>query len=231
MVPKHRNRLQFDFGFWWLGRTSPHLLYANTDFSAPDRTKRVRRLLAWLELCGPDWLERKTLRFLKEHQDDFRRCVKWLSNGPRADFSNVFDPEDEESDRLAREKWDEEPALQFLQLHGLQHGGVALEPTSKENCVFEGLELQQKKPRDPLDPICWHMLSLLGHHGTVFIRSCGYWKCGKFFWPLTPRRLFCSDSCRALNHVAEREPKKFRKRRSKYMRKYRSLPPVKRRKT
>jgi hypothetical protein len=234
MFPKHQRRLQFGYGVWFLGSNSPHLLYANLDFSGTDRPKRIRRLLLWLDLNGPDWPERKTLQFLKRHQDDFRLCVEWLSDGSRADFSDRFDPKDEESERLAREQWDEEPAVKFLQLHGLTHGGVALEPVTEEECVCEGLQLWQQRARDPLDPICWHMLSLLAHYGTVVIRRCRRWRCRNYFWPRTARKLFCSDSCRALHHVdemelGESEIEEFRKRRREYMKKYNALPQVKRR--
>jgi hypothetical protein len=241
MFPKHEDRLQFRYGAWLLGRNSPHLLYANLDFSGADRPKRVGQLLVWLDLYGPDWPERQTLQFLKKHQEDFRRSVEWLSDGSRADFSAKFDPKDEESERLARDQWAEEPAVKFLQLHGLTHGGVALEPVRQADCVFEGLQLWQERPRDPLDPICWHMLSLLAHYGTVFIRGCRRWKCRNFFWPQTPRKLFCSDSCRAIYHVeemelngllegeAKSEIEKFREHRREYMKKYRALPQVKRR--
>lgn len=117
-----------------------------------------------------------------------------------------------------REKWEREPEVKFLQQHGLDHGGVLLQPTGQDGSSFRGIELDQRKPQDPLDPICWYMLSMLMWDGTVGVRRCKYVKCPKFFRPQTARKLFCSDNCRAKDYMGKKSPEEKRK----YMREYRA---------
>ena len=117
--------------------------------------------------------------------------------------------------------------MKFFQRHGLDHGGVTLAPRlSDPRHPFESLEFDQKKARDPLDPICWHILTLLAGYGSLFVRRCRYWKCQKFFVPRTPRKKYCSDSCRALRHAFEefqKNPKKYRKERAEFMKQNRAI--------
>jgi hypothetical protein len=139
--------------------------------------------------------------------------------------------EDEDDEYEFRGKWEHKLEVRFLQEHGIDHGGVTLRPRLSDPIYpFEGLELDQKEPKDPLDPICWYTLTLLAGYGTVFVCRCGYWRCEKFFFPLTQRRLYCSDSCRALQHVVKVSCKdrtardKFHKEKAEYMRRYRANP-------
>jgi hypothetical protein len=123
------------------------------------------------------------------------------------------------------EKWQLEPEVKFLQQHGLDHSGVMLSPIFQTGSSFNGIELEQRKPRDPLDPICWYMLSLLMWDGTVSVGRCKYPKCKKFIYRPTSRRQFCDNNCRAKNGADKKTPEQKRK----YMREYRALPPVKKR--
>lgn len=220
---------------WPVGRHAPHVVYANLNFRRPGVPHGARFLLLWLETCGPSWNENQTLRFLEKHQGEFRNCLQWLSDNSLVDFGPL---EDEDAERRFREEWERKSEVRFLQQHGLDHGGVTLAPAlSDPQYPFQGLELDQKKARDPLDPICWYMLTLLAGYGTVFVRRCGYRNCGKFIWPRTARKLFCSDSCRALSHAARKmmdlmldevqggeQLKKFRRSRAEYMREHRANP-------
>ena len=219
-----------------LNQNGPHVLYANLNFGEPKLPRRARRLLRWLHLRGPSgWTETRTLRFLEKHQSDFRECLAWLSSDADVDFGVESDQEDSFDEECElRKSWEKHPQVRFLQLHGIDHGGIALIPGFQEFSYFHGLQLDQKKPHDPLDPICWYLLSLLASSGSVGVRRCLYWKCGKFFSPRTSRKRFCSDSCRALNHVGEmdlemddKEKKKMRERRREYMQRYRGNPIVK----
>jgi hypothetical protein len=224
MVPKsRRNRLEMAYSSWEPGPNAPHLVYANLEFVGDAVPKGSRLLLRYLDWSLPSWTKEETLSYLKEHQAEFRKCLDWLSADSRVDFGPI---KDEDDNGYFRERWEQKAEVKFLQQHGLDHGGVTLAPRSSDPIYpFTGLELDQKKPRDPLDPICWYMLYLLAGYGNVFVRRCRYRKCEKFFCPRTPRKLFCSDSCRALQHAWEefvKNPKKFHKERAKAMRKNRA---------
>jgi hypothetical protein len=222
--PKLRNkRLKVGDGLEIPHRRSPHLLYANVDFSAPELSEGGRTLLNFAEVV--DWDEDRTLRYLRKHQEEFRNCLEWLSKNSVVDYRGNY-PEAEYSEIDFREKWNQEPEVIFLQSHGLDHGGVKLEPSSEGEADFEGLRLDQKNWRDPLDRICWYMLILLSMYGTVFVRRCGYWKCRKFFWPRTVRKQFCTDICRAQQHATDKfvdDPEQFRNDKAKYMRGYNAV--------
>jgi hypothetical protein len=224
MVPKlRRNRLEMAYSSWEPGPDSPHVIYANLEFDGSAAPKGSRHLLQYLDWLLPSWTKEKTLRYLKEHQAEFRKCLDWLSADSRVDFGPI---KHEDDNGWFRELWEQKAEVKFLQQHGLDHGGVTLAPRSTDPIYpYEGLELDQKKALDPLDPICWYMLTLLAGYGNVFVRRCQYRKCEKFFCPRTPRRLFCSDSCRALQHAFEefaKNPKKFHKERAKAMKKNRA---------
>jgi hypothetical protein len=224
MFPKSRvNRLEMAI-VQEPGSHSPHVVYANLEFDKSAIPKGGRRLLRYLYGLLPSyWTEKRTLGFLKEHQVEFRNCLDWLSKGSVVDYGPI---ENEDDESRFREGWEQEAAVKFLQQHGLDHGGVTLAPRLSDPIYpYEGLEFDQKRPRDPLDPICWYMLTLLAGYGTLFVRRCSYWKCRKFFCPRTQRKLYCSDSCRALQYALEefeKDPKKFRKKRAKLMKKSRA---------
>jgi hypothetical protein len=119
-------------------------------------------------------------------------------------------------------KWAEVPEVKFLQEHGLDHGGVILNPVSQTGTWFSEIALAQRKPRDPLDRICWYLISLLMWDGSVNVCGCNYPKCQKFIYRPTSRRRFCDDNCRAKNAADKKTPEE----KNRYMRKYRSLPSV-----
>jgi hypothetical protein len=253
MFPKsRRNTLELSYNDLVPSRNSPHVVYANLDFVGNEVPKGSGIVLLYVRSSmRPPWTEKRILRFLKKHQEEFRNCLDWLSKDSFVDYGPIENEEDEDS---FRERWDEEPEVRFLQQHGLDHGGVAIAPrTGDPMHPFSGLELHQKKARDPLDPICWYLITLLSTYGSVFVRRCGYRKCRKFFWQRTARKRFCKDSCRAFEHVAnvcddadedfffdvdedetdlnsqddfidkgETAKDRFRKRRAEYMRKHRA---------
>jgi hypothetical protein len=200
-----------------LGRPLPHMLYANIAFGTPGARKDAKRLLEWLEF--PPWSDERILRFLEKHQGQFRRCLEWLSRGSDTNLNEEPD-EDDFWDIRMREKWEREPEVKFLQQHGLDHGRALLQPSGQDGSSFWGIELHQRKPRDPLDLICWYILSMLMWDGTVGLRRCQYPKCSKFFQPRTARRRFCSDACRAKDFMGKKSLAEKRK----YMRKYRANP-------
>jgi hypothetical protein len=206
-----------------LGRNVPHVLYANMKFGAGSSQKEVDRLLDWLHpFPTRRWTEKRTLRFLEKHQAEFRRCLEWLSSGSPTQLAEPSDDEketDEFWEVALSERWHLEPEAKFLQQHGLDHGGVVLGPCSQDGSTFLGLELEQREPRDPLDPLCWYMLSLLMWDGSVNVSRCNYPECGKFIYRPTARREFCDSNCRAKNAADKKTPEQKRK----YMRKYRSI--------
>jgi hypothetical protein len=192
-----------------LGRLAPHLLYANLVFGKANTARMARSLLN-----VPGWSEERALRFLEENQEEFRRCVEWLSNGSLKDLGT-----DEGGSDSWAEMWEQEPEVKFLQSHGLNHGKALLKPVYQDRSHFSGIALIKSEPADPLDPICWHMLALLVWEGTVGVLRCKYDKCGMFFRPVTQRKVFCSDACRAKNGAAKKTPEE----RNKYMRDYRKI--------
>jgi hypothetical protein len=196
-----------------LGTYAPHLLYANLDFGSPDAARRARSLL-WI----PGWDEPRALRFLQDNQNEFRRCLDWLSNGSVKDIEIVDDPSVGDSGKL--KAWEEEPEVEFLRRHGLEHGRALFEPANQDGSFFAGITLTKDEPEDPLDPICWYVLSLLAWDGTTGVRRCGYYKCGVFFRPRTRRKAFCSDLCRSKNGAAHKTSKE----KNEYMRLYRKSP-------
>jgi len=171
MVPKsRRNRLEMAYSSWEPGPNAPHLVYANLEFVGDAVPKGSRLLLRYLDWSLPSWTKEETLSYLKEHQAEFRKCLDWLSADSRVDFGPI---KDEDDNGYFRERWEQKAEVKFLQQHGLDHGGVTLAPRSSDPIYpFTGLELDQKKPRDPLDPICWYMLYLLAGYGNVFVRRC-----------------------------------------------------------
>jgi|ERR1700723_36821 hypothetical protein len=209
-----------------LGGAVPHVRYANIDFGASSSQKDIDRLLNWLPSFR--WSERRVLHFLEKHQEEFRRCLDWLSNGSHIQLAEPSDDEveqDEFWEVSLSKKWELEPEVKFLQQHGLDHGGVTLSPYSQDGSTFSGIELEKREPRDPLDPICWYMLALLMWDGTVGVGRCKYPKCRRFIDRPTSRRDFCDDNCRAKNAADKKTPEQKRK----YMKEYRAIPSVKKR--
>jgi hypothetical protein len=125
-----------------LGRATPHVRYANMKFGASSSQKDVDRLLNWLEFFR--WSEKRVLHFLEKHQEEFRRCLEWLSNGSHTQLAEPSDDEKERDESWEvgwSEKWQLEPEVKFLQEHGLDHGGVTLSPYSQDGSTFSGIEL------------------------------------------------------------------------------------------
>jgi hypothetical protein len=206
-----------------LGGGVPHVRYANVKFGAPDSQKEIDRFLSWLYPLPSGWNEKRVLRYLESHQAEFRRCLEWLANGSDIRLAEPLEDEAERDEFwkvTLSEQWHHQPEVKFLQQHGLDHGGVTLSPFSQDGHVFNGLELEQRKPRDPLDPICWAMISMLMWDGSVNVCKCNYPKCQKFIYRPTPRKEFCNDNCRAKNAADKKTPEE----KKLYMRKYRSLP-------
>jgi hypothetical protein len=195
----------------------PHLRYANLDFGASDARKRGRTLIEGL--TPPQWTEERTFRYLERHQREFRRCLEWLSKGAKATYDEPNDDTDELWKSGIIEKWEQQPEVRFLQHHALDHGRIALQPFSQDGPHLSGLALSQKSQLDPLDPLCGYVLSLLMWRGTAGVRRCKNHKCRKFFNPLTARRIFCSDRCRANAHS---DGKSLLEKRN-YMRTYRAI--------
>jgi hypothetical protein len=216
-----------------LRQDAPHLLYANMKCDTP-RPPDTGKLLRWLEELLPGWPESRILRYLQKHQEQFRECLEWVTNGCVVDFEGRFDRESFEYMNFERE-WEQEPAVKFLRQHGFEHAGVTIKPYWGRDTTlaayFSDMELSQKKPRDPLDPILWDVIAHLAVYGRVFVRRCEFWGCRRFFLPKTKRKRFCRDSCRVLDHIPfkHKEVAAYRKRRREYMRKYRQTPQVKKR--
>jgi len=199
------------------------------DFSAP-RAEATRELLDVVR-GRYHWSDARILEYLSKHQWQFRRFLDWVANG-----CNVYlrhkDADSEDLDRA----WEKVPEVNFLREHGFEHAGVTIQPNrfadTDDPRSFSGIQLGQERPRDPLDPIVWNVIAHLSVWGTVFVRRCRYWSCEKFFRPLTKRKRFCSDSCRALAHVPDEDlhPEKvaaFRNKKKMWMREYRQRPEVK----
>jgi hypothetical protein len=197
-------------------KAGSHIRYANLDFTGPNIVRRAASLVE--AVCPPGWSDERTLRYLARHQDQFRRCLAWLSEGSTAYF-DVPDDGLIESWIEIRQKWAEKPEVQFLQQHGLDHAKMTLHPASQDGNDLAGIELGQERSQDPLDRLCFYLLSLLMWDGTVGARRCKNVKCGKFFRPLTARKTYCSDLCRASVYMG----KKSRKEKAAYMREHRAI--------
>jgi hypothetical protein len=216
-----------------LGRDAPHRLYANMKFDAP-AAPDARKLLQWLEPLLPRWTESRILRYLQEHQEQFCECLEWVTNDCVVDFGGTVERESYEWIDFEK-KWEQEPEVRFLRQHGFEHAGVTIKPYWGRDRTypdyFSDMQLSQRKPRDPLDPILWDVIAHLSVYGRLFVRRCEYQGCRRFFSPKTSRKRFCRDSCRALDHVPVnvKDVAAFRKKKKKYMREYRQNPQVKKR--
>ena len=231
MVPKSRKNNE-ELGFkklslhdetWMRGVDfAPHILYANIRFDSDDESKEKKRLIEWCQLEGPDWSEKRIAKYLALHQVQFRDCLSWLVEDAVVDFWELRKELGKDSqyftdDNLLNE-WKRTPEASFLQLHGVAHSDVSIQPkfgpAESGEWLFSGLDLGPRKPKDPLDAICWHLLYLLMRDGELNIRKCE--RCERYFTPRTKRKQYCSDLCRAKDHA--KSPKEWRK----YMRKYRA---------
>lgn len=223
--PDNRQLLQaYSHGVWLKGGP-PYLLYANMDFNALSAKDTSNLMEFEWALRWGGWTETRILAFLKKHQREFRKCLDWVTNGCVVDLGERNADRDD-----LREMWEEVPEVKFLRQHGSEHAGVTIEPNSNHDMgrskYFSGIQLGQKKPRDPMDPIVWDVIAHLSIFGTVFVRRCGHAGCGKFLRPLTKRKRFCSDSCRALAHVPDEDTEEgevFREERRKYMKRHRQI--------
>jgi hypothetical protein len=186
-------------------------------FGKAGSQRDAERLLRRLNFY--DWEDDRILAYLARNQREFRRCLEWLSDGSIVNLEERFEEEEAESHELWQ-AWEEQPEVRFLQLHGFDHGGIELKPRWSDGNWFSGIEMDQRKSRDPLDLICWYLLSRLMVNGTVGVLRCKYEKCGKFFEPLTVRKLFCSDACRANDFMS----KKTREAKAELMKQWRAKP-------
>jgi hypothetical protein len=167
------------------------VLYANLDFGNKSAKRKTELLL---KSVGSIWRnDKRTFNYLRTQQKSFRQCLDWLSKGAVIRFEHVDEGTD--PDLL----WSKSPEVRFLQQHGLEHGNLTLEPCSLDEAgpPYHGFEIEMKRARDPLDPICWHLFSELIWNGRVGVSRCKYQVCGKFFRPPSPRRVYCSANCRA----------------------------------
>jgi hypothetical protein len=210
-----------------------HVRYANLDFSKGGVPPGAGPVLRWFKY-KLDWSRHRIIQFLKEHQKQFRDCLQWLSEDCVVDYEPSYGHPEGIEDYEWGEKWRNEPLVQFLQLHGIEHGGIQLVPLYHEGQYFDGLQIAQSKCHDPLDPLCWYLLAGLNFFRNRRVRRCRNPKCGKFFFQPTQRKLCCSDSCRARYAVMVKRLRpggwdKFKRDRAEYMRNYNKLPQVKKR--
>jgi len=232
--------VQFHFDYTHIGEKAPYLWYVNLNFKKPSKSWEARRLVAWVHqegLSEREWGYERVFRYLKKHQQSFRDCLTWIADGFRVEFSEggQFPSPDENTESGCSDRWENYAPVRFFREHALTHSCVGFSPDWQEHSSLSGLGLSPETRRDPLDPICWHLLAVLVNVGRPLVRRCRYWRCRKFFQPPTNRRLFCSDSCRAMEHVNvdfdddEERREKLLKKNSQYMRNYRAIPSVKRR--
>jgi hypothetical protein len=168
------------------------------------------------------WGIREIIESLKSGQESFRNCLEWLSEGAEL-YVNGHIPWSLMNAALSRthKNWKKRENVKFLQLHGLNHTHLELVPSpyaplrmGSRTLMAQGLGLAQRGWKDPLDPLCWHLIGL-AQRSLLRVRRCRYFICGKFFEPLTSRRTYCSDNCRAKNHKKSPEEQRL------YMRQYR----------
>jgi len=218
-------KLENQSGF--IGR-DVHVQYANLNFKDPDVRNKARPLIEWLRL-PKEWNPERTLQYLKKKQAHFQDCLEWLSENAFVGIDErrrTKEHESCESSDFCENRWE----VRFLKRHAIEHGGVTLKHSFGDGMFYTGLEMGQKRIREPLDPLCWHILCLAATFGTVFVRRCQYYRCEKFFVPLTKRKEFCTNSCRALSNafyreglLTEAELEKARLKKNKYLRKHNKL--------
>src|SRR5579862_479271 len=182
IVPSDYPSLLQAYSFGLFTRSAPYLLYANMNFEAPSAEETEELLEFEWKVKHAGWTDTRILKFLKKHQEEFRRCLNWVAGRCLVDLGKQSPDADG-----SREIWEQTPEVKFFRQHGLEHAGVTIEPGNDDIC-FTGLQLVQKKPRDPLDPIVWDVIAHLSVYGTVAVRRCRYFGCGKFFRPKTQRK-------------------------------------------
>lgn len=207
---------------WLEPEGGSHIFYAKLNFNSKDAEGASRQLVSWLYSVGlprSKWSQKRTLQYLRAHQPQFRSCLEWLANGAPVNLEDPDDDYGQHAEELSPEdlplkEWAEHPDVQFLEKHGLMHGKLGLRPGGGSLLATREVDVFKARPRDPLDPLCWHLLSL-GHKGLSDVRRCRYEKCSKFFTAKTERKAYCSDLCRARDHVKSPEDMRL------YMREYR----------
>lgn len=218
------NRLSLRDETWAKGPGfAPHILYANLQFDSVGKNREIKRFVDWCREVGPDWNDKRILKYLAGHQSEFRECLRWLMEDAIVDLEDWREELGKDIEHLGDDvmldEWRSRSGAKFLQRHGVSHAGVSVRPriTPAESGVlcFWGIDLGPRKPKDPLDMICWHLLHLLQRDGSVNIRQCRY--CERMFKPRTKRKRYCSDLCRAKDHAKSREEWRD------YMRKYRAV--------
>lgn len=230
LVPKSRDdtdylecrKLSLNDATWAEGPDfAPHLLYANLRLDLNEHIAEKRRLVDWCQRVGPNWSEAHIVKYLALHQSQFRDCLRWLAEDAVVDFEEMRKELGRAIDEFRNydllKEWKSSPEVRFLQLHAISHCDISLKPkmgpSESNEWLFSGINLGPRRPKDPIDVICWHLLYLLMRDGRVNIRECGY--CEMFFRPRTKRKEYCSDLCRAKAHSKSRDEWR------NYMRKYR----------
>lgn len=228
LLPKSRDdlegrRLSLSDATWAEGPGfAPHILYANLRFDLNDQIAEKRRFVDWCYRVGPHWSKERILKYLASQQSHFRDCLRWLVGDAVVDFEEFrkeLGPASQDfPDHDLLQEWRTIGEASFLQLHGVSHCHISVEPKagpSETNVwLFFGINLGPRKPRDPIDMICWHLLYLLMRDGRLNVRKCRH--CETFFRPRTRRKQYCSDLCRAKAHAKTSEEQR------EYMRNYRA---------
>lgn len=205
----------------WEEGFEPHLAYANHDFSGNIPDMGFIQLIRWLECVGPvGWREQKTIKYLRHHQNEFRSCIDWLCRDADEQMSELRDDcqdlDDDDYDFNVREYLVGVPAVQFLQQHTFDHMRIELGHYGPDRSTFSGLTLEHGAPKDPLDPICWYLISLLAEDRHIHILRCEYHLCSRYFQP-APKQIYCEPRCRIKDHTKSTEEMRL------YMRKHRAL--------
>lgn len=199
------------------GPKAPHIVYANHNFLTDEKDTDFDALLASFD----DQVLMRTehfREFMWSQQDQFRRCLEWLSLGAVIMTGRVPSQKLDVAANTSVRKWVRDPRVKFLELHGTKHADILLRPGAVRSHPWRcyGLAFAQALPRDPLDLICWYVIGL--HLGDALnVRVCHYKGCRRFFEPKTLRRIYCKDICRALDH--RKSPEESRA----YMRNYRAI--------
>lgn len=194
----------------------PHLVYANHDFGSQDKDAQFEEMVEYLD---NNYIS-SGQELYRSEQDLFRQCLEWLAAGASIEVDDLISGTRDEQLTEAVGAWSSDPRIRFLELHALKHpsgGGLApgLVRSKPWRCL--GLAFKQGVAKDPLDMLCWHIITLY-LDGRLTVRKCRYAKCQKFFdYRRNIRRVYCQDKCRARDQMKSREAMRL------YMREYRRI--------